>query len=260
MMFLLASSVVQLSAEDVYDWHAMDVRGDEIAVLVLCPGMNSDGAHFLSEEAWVAFAEDHQLGMIAVNFSSDPEQMYGSEQAGYYWPEQGSGDALLDAITLTYGQELPIVIYGFSGGAQFTSRFVEWVPDRIVTWAAYSAQFWDDPLAAESTPPGIVACGELDGARWFPSFSYFYKGRVLGKPWTWVSILETGHHRKGSFEVFVRAYFSSILVSESSATKALVDVDTEQMEEAEDSSLQPGLLSWLPDASLLPQWQKLHHQ
>jgi hypothetical protein len=222
--------------------------------------MNSDGVHFLAEEPWVAFAEDHKLGIIAVNFSSDPDRMYGTEQAGYYWPEQGSGMALFEAIKSTYAKDLPILIYGFSGGAQFTSRFVEWKPERIITWAAYSAQFWDDPLASESTPPGIVACGELDGARWFPSFSYFYKGRELGKPWTWVSITETGHHRKGSFEIFVRDYFSRILKTEAAVTNALVDVDTEQLQAADDSDLQPGLLSWLPNSDLLPQWQKLHHQ
>ncbi|MDQ8196213.1 hypothetical protein QEH59_17395 [Coraliomargarita sp. SDUM461004] len=260
MFLLLIGSVVQTFAEDVYDWHARDARGDEVAVLVLCPGMNSDGAHFLSEEPWVTFAEDHGLGIIAVNFSSDPERMYGVEQAGYYWPEQGSGTALLDAIDSTYGRDLPILIYGFSGGAHFTSRFVEWVPERVLTWAAYSAQFWDDPLASETSPPGIVACGELDSARWFPSFSYFYKGRELGKPWTWVSIAETGHHRKGAFETFVRAYFSQIMNSNFVTSEPFVDVDTEQVQTADDSSFQPGLLSWLPNSDLLPQWQKLHHQ
>lgn len=259
---LLSGLAFQVCAKDVYDWHAAPVDGSEVAVLVLCPGMNSDGAHFLSEESWVLFAEEHDLGMIAINFSSDPELMYNEVQQGYYWPEQGSGDALLEAIKTTYKKDLPIVIYGFSGGAHFASRFVEWKPERVITWAAYSAQFWDDPDSGSISPPGIVACGEFDGSRWFPSFSYFYKGRVLGKPWTWVSIADTGHHRKGKFEAFVRDYFSQLikLVPEEEQS-IFVDVDTEELEQVGASfEIQLGLVSWLPDENLLPQWQSLHHQ
>lgn len=257
--FALAASGLRA---DSYDWHAAEPRGDERAVLVLCPGMNSDGSHFLSEIPWVNFAEDHRLGLIALAFSSDPDDMYGDAKKGYYWPEQGSGDVLLEAVRSTYGGDLPIAIYGFSGGAQFTSRFVEWVPERILVWSAYSAQFWGKPALAETAaanPPGIVACGELDASRWFPSFSYFYQGRELGKPWTWVSIAETGHHRKGSFEEFVRNYFSKVLTAEQ-ASGLLVDVDTEDPESFKDGGLQPGLTSYLPDARLLAAWRGVHHQ
>jgi len=133
----------------------------------------------------------------------------------------------LDAIRETYGEDLPIVVYGFSGGAHFVSRFVEWVPSRVVVWSAYSAQFWDEPSLDENTPPGIVACGEFDGSRWFPTFSYYFKGRQAGKPWTWVSIAETGHHRKGAFEQFVRQYFSAVLEGSGNIVPTMVDIDTE---------------------------------
>ena len=264
--FICLSSLCALfgvgNAEDVYAWHAAPVQGDEVAVLVLCPGMNSDGAHFLEEEPWMDFADTYNLGVIAINFSSDPEKMYSAEHAGYYWPEQGSGDALLQAVNQTYGKELPLLIYGFSGGAQFTSRFAEWIPSRITVWAAYSAQFWDAPVAdsSKACPPGIVACGEYDNSRWFPSFSYFYKGRELGKPWTWVSISETGHHRKGSFEQFVRNYFAAILSTARSAG-AYVDIDTEQSSGAElTADEQAELYTWLPGEHLLEEWQALHKQ
>lgn len=264
ILLLLALACVRASAEDVYDWQAAPVRGDEVGVLVLCPGMNSNGVYFLSEEPWVDFADKNKLGLISVNFSSDPDLMYGAERRGYYWPEQGSGDALLSAIKETYGKDLPIVIYGFSGGAQFTSRFVEWVPERISVWAAYSAQFWGDPVPFDRSPPGVVACGELDGARWFPSFSYFYKGRELGKPWTWVSIPETGHHRKGPFEAFVRSYFTEILSADAaSETESFVDIDTEDLQEvdiADASQRQSGLLVWLPSTKILNEWKSIHHQ
>lgn len=256
----LVGLLMPLSGKDVYDWHAVEARGDEVAVLVLCPGMNSDGAHFLSEEPWMFFAKEHRLGVIAINFSSSPEEMYGAERSGYYWPEQGSGNALLEAVRITYGRDLPILIYGFSGGAQFASRFVEWKPERILSWAAYSAQFWDDPVSASASPSGIVACGELDSSRWFPSFSYFYKGRQLGKPWTWVSIANTGHHRKGAFESFVRSYFSTILESKVPVSGIFADVDTEDLQSNASFTRQQELQSWLPSHNLLSEWQSLHHQ
>ena len=241
------------------DWHAIEARGDEKAVLVLCPGMNSDGIHFLKEQPWLDFARENRLGLIAIHFRSDPESLYGPEREGYYWPEQGSGLVLLSAVEAEYGSDLPILIYGFSGGAQFTSRFVEWVPERIVAWAAYSAQFWDSPRPSETNPPGIVACGELDGSRWFPSYSYFFKGRELGKPWTWVSIPETGHRRKGPFEQFVRRYFGTVLKASFEDRVHMADIDTRESESVTGvGELQPGLFSWLPDEALLKDWKSIH--
>lgn len=259
ILLALSQGLITLRA-DRFDHHFLPVTGEERAVLVLCPGMNGDGAFFLEEEPWVSFAREHQLGLLAIHYRSAPEPMYTEERQGYYWPEQGSGPALLEAIETHYGKPLPIVIYGFSGGAQFASRLVEWAPERIITWAAYSAQFWDPPQAAGTNPPGIVACGEHDGVRWFPSFAYFYQGRELGKPWTWVSIRETGHVRHREFEAFVREYFACILRScESSAGDNFmyVDVGTEEAS-SESSILQPGLLAWLPDASLMAGWHGIH--
>ncbi len=248
-----------VAAEDIFDVSIRPQLGEVDGVLVLCPGMNSDGSHFLGEEPWMEFADKHNLGVIALNFSSDPELMYGEEKEGYYWPDQGSGKALLDAVNAFFGENQPILIYGFSGGAQFASRFVEWKPERIKVWAAYSAQFWDAPRPSDITPPGIVACGEYDGARWFPSYAYFYQGRELGKPWTWVSIKETGHFRKGAFERFVRDYFDAVLSQGELPASIFVDISTEELIELQDTIFQPELLSWLPNQSLAESWRKLHN-
>ena len=238
------------------DWHAIEARGDEKAVLVLCPGMNSDGIHFLKEQPWLDFARENRLGLIAIHFRSDPESLYGPEREGYYWPEQGSGPVLLSAIAAEYGAELPILIYGFSGGAQFTSRFVEWVPERIVAWAAYSAQFWDSPRPSETNPPGIVACGEYDGVRWHSSFSYFYEGRQLDKPWIWVSLPETGHYRHAALEQFVRDFFASVYNSAGPATFA--DVESGELFDAPDKSVQSELLGIFPCDTLRKAWHDVH--
>jgi hypothetical protein len=104
----------------------------------------------------------------------------------------------------------------------------------------------------------VIACGELDSARWFPSFSYFYMGREQGRPWTWVSLAETGHHRKGSFERFIRSYFASIIESGNPDGATFADIDTEEITTV--SEVQPELLTWLPSKELLEDWKSIHHQ
>ena len=58
------------------------------AVIVLAPGMNTDGAFFLKESPWMDFARRNNLGVIALNYSSSEEDLY-QNRKGYYWPEQG---------------------------------------------------------------------------------------------------------------------------------------------------------------------------
>ena len=252
--FLVLSA--SIASADSYNLHAAKVRGDEKAVLVLCPGMNQDGAFFLQESPWVDFATKNQLGLIALAYKSKPDPMYGEARQGYYWPEQGSGDALLTAIRKTYGSDLPILIYGFSGGAHFTSRFAEWVPDRVIAWAAYSAQFWDPPHVNKINPPGIVACGEHDGVRWHPSFSYFYEGRKQNKPWIWVSLPDTGHYRHGNFEQFVRDFFNGVQVS--SGNIAFADVESGELFESSEDAVQTELMAIFPNDQLIQAWRGVH--
>jgi pimeloyl-ACP methyl ester carboxylesterase len=256
LLSLLTFCVSNVSGQDSYAWHAAEVRGGEQAVLVLCPGMNGDGAFFLDESPWMDFAAAHDLGVIAIAFKSNADQMYGEAREGYYWPEQGSGDALLDAIRETYGADLPILIYGFSGGAHFTSRFTEWVPERVIAWAAYSAQFWDSPQPNEINPPGIVACGEHDGPRWHSSFAYFYEGRELGKPWTWVSLPETGHVRHGAFEGFVREFFED--VQHPTGAAAYADVESGEQFQSSGDSVQTELQAVFPNEFLIQAWRDVH--
>ena len=240
-----------------YPWQAATVQGNEIGVLVLCPGMNQDGSFFLQESPWVEFATQHQLGILSISFKSDPAKMYGQNRQGYYWPEQGSGEVLIDAIRTTYGTELPILIYGYSGGAQFASRFVEWIPQRVTAWAAYSAQFWDAPRDNSQAPPGIVACGDLDGSRWHPSFSYFYRGRTLTKNWAWVSIRNTGHVRNRPFEEFVRSFFATVQTQP--PQQVYIDVETEEIVSL-SQSIHQELLAVLPSHRLVNQWRAVHAQ
>ena len=209
---LLFLYLTAANAKDKFYFAEMQATNNESAVLVLAPGMNADGAFFLKESPWMEFAKRNNLGVIALNYSSSEEDL-SETRRGYYWPERGSGQALLDEIKRDYGKDLPIILYGFSGGAQFVSRFVDWCPDRIVAWCAYSAQFWDYPKAGSKVTQarGIVACGDQDGLRWQPSFAFYYQGRKNNRPWIWVNISNTGHNRSAKFEKFVRQFFDEEL-------------------------------------------------
>lgn len=199
-------------AKNLFNFSNISLRGNETAVLVLAPGMNTDGAFFLKELPWMAFAKRNNLGVIALNYSSSAEDLFDNRK-GYFYPEHGSGKALLDEIRRVYGKDLPIILYGFSGGAHFVSRFVDWCPDRIIAWCAYSAQFWDYPPKGTKLTKarGIVACGDKDGLRWQPTFAFYYQGRKDKRPWIWVSISNTAHNRSAKFENFVRQFFGEEL-------------------------------------------------
>ena len=213
ILIAVVSLVYALIARAEESFLFANIKNDNAsAVLVLAPGMNTNGAFFLKESSWREFAKRNNLGIIALNYSSSKEDLYYNRK-GYYYPNKGSGKALLDEIKRVYGKDLPIVLYGFSGGAQFVSRFVDWCPDRIIAWCAYSAQFWDYPkdCSKVTNARGIVACGDQDGLRWQPSFGFYYKGRKNNRPWIWVNVSNTGRNRSAKFEKFVRQFFDEEL-------------------------------------------------
>lgn len=235
------------------DFHAKQ------GVLILCPGLNGDGKILLDDRPWRIFAKDHGLGLVSISFASPPALLYGNPARGYYYPEQGSGEVLLRGLKEHYGRDLKILFYGFSAGAQFGSRFVELYPDRILSWAAYSASFWRPPMSANrSTAPGIVACGEFDAERYGPSFAYFQQGRRMDARWTWVSIGNVGHMRHKRFEEFVRAYFAAVLDGEFDHAQWL-DAETKHPTSEDERILNPALSAWLPTPEVADLWLKLHH-
>ena len=229
------------------------------AVLVLCPGCNGNGEGLVSEPAWREFAREHNLGLVGLSFASEINDLRNGK--GYYYAGRGSGKILLDGINQLFKSDLPILIYGFSGGAQFASRFVEWKPKRVAAWCAYSAGWWDEPLPSNIMPPGIVACGEDDG-RLGASLVYFKQGRAIGKPWLWIGIPNNGHSPDKRVESFVRDYFAAIMknneISRAFHSGLWVDIDLHVAVEAEMPDRHPSITGWLPDAGLFNTWQSLN--
>jgi hypothetical protein len=223
------------------------------AILVLCPGMNGNGRSLLTPK-WDDFARENQLGLAALSFASREEDL--GNGRGYYYPVQGSGQCLVEAIRAAFGHDLPLLLYGMSGGAHFTSRFVEWKPTRVVAWCAYTAGWWDQPTLSKCNPPGIVACGDED-FRYGATLSYFLQGRALGKPWTWVSLAKTGHQSSPALDEFVRSYFAAILRHET-ATAQWLDVDLKTPISRQEIETHPTLACWLPNRRTAQNWIQLH--
>lgn len=240
------------------DIHHIHTVPAPLAVLVLCPGCNGSGKNLIATPVWHEFALQHNLGLTGISFASEIRDLHNG--AGYYYAHNGSGKILLDGIQNIFGKDLPILMYGFSGGAHFTARFVEWQPKRIVAWCAYSAGWWDAPKSGNHIPPGIVACGEND-ARLGASLMYFKQGRAIGKPWLWLAIPNNGHSPDMRAEAFIRKYFAAMLAGQTDGIARhgglWVDVDTRTPVKEYVLQQHPSVTAWLPDANLLEAWQLL---
>lgn len=224
------------------------------AVLVLCPGVNGNGAALVRSPEWQKFADSNNLGLVGLSFSSPLEAIL--NRTGYYYASRGSGEVLLAGIRKIFGRDLPLLLYGISGGAHFTSRFEEWKPDRVLSWCAYSAEWWDNPQKSKFSPPGIVACGEED-SRYGATLIYFKQGRAIGKPWLWVSLANTGHHGSPKLDEFVREYFSTVLNAQGGSEK-YVDIDQKTQVEGAFVRDFPSLTACFPDARLFDSWKALN--
>jgi len=222
------------------------------AVLILCPGCNGDGKGMVQQREWQDFANREHLGLMGIHFES-PGDLLDMCQ-GYYQASKGSGKVLLKSIRSIYGRELPILIYGFSGGAHFTTRFIAWSPDRILGWCALGAGVLDQPVPARSNPPGIMACGEND-SRLGGALVFFKQGRAAQKPWLWIEVPKTGHATSTNLDNFIRSYFKSLL-HHASGTGAWVDIDLMKEISREEAQRTPSLSGWLPDRDLFKSWEQ----
>jgi len=226
-----------------------------VAVLVLAPGANGDGGALVADAGWRKFAEAKRLTLIGLSFASETDTIHGG--TGYYYAAKGSGKLLLDALDRLAGKPLPVLLYGFSGGAHFTARFAEWKPERVTAWCAYSAGWWDEPQPSAIMPSGMVVCGEEDG-RLGASLTYFKQGRALGRPWLWVGIPKSGHVQESRVVSFARDYFAVILGEVPHEPQGgWVDIEEKTVAGEDLSRYHPTSIGWLPDMRLFPKWKEL---
>lgn len=243
----------ELSRADIYiDRYQGDARG----TLVLCPGQNGNGQELIENRSWVQFAAQEHLNLVGLSFASTDSALANNQ--GYVVASGGSGQELLDGLRQAFGSnQPPLLIYGFSRGAQFTYSFTRMKPDLVLSWCAYSATQWETPNDGPQDVKGIIACGDEDESNYSFSVLQFLKGRSMEKPWTWVSLSHTGHVRSTALDDFVRVYFSSILAHPE--IKGLwLDVDTKTPVIAADLKEHPTLAVWLPNENVAQVWKNLH--
>jgi poly(3-hydroxybutyrate) depolymerase len=240
-----------LTRADIY---IVPAEGNPAGTLILCPGHNGNGEGMVNESEWNDFARRQNLNLVGLSFASNDNP----QDSGYFKPETGAGGVLLTGLRQAFGSRLgPVFLYGFSRGAQFAYGFAHWKPDLVLAWCAYSATEWDNPAQESREPRGIIACGDQDEPNYSTAALQFLKGRSMGKPWTWVSLADTGHVRSVPLETFARAYFASILLHPSGAGIWL-DVDTKAPLVAEQVQEHPTLASWLPDEKVAEVWKNIH--
>ena len=243
-----------------------------VATLVLAPGSNGDGEGMTTDAHWIRFAENKRLMLVGLAFASSTDALH--DGTGYYYASKGSGKLLLDALDRLTGKPLPVLLYGFSGGAHFTARFAEWKPERVTAWCAYSAGWWDTPVPSSSHPFGIIACGESDG-RLGASLFYFKAGRAVGRPWLWVGVPGSAHVQDARVAAFARDAFAVVLDGmpqpdtrgrgqttehadkRNTGRGGWVDIEDKTIAATDLPLRQPTLAGWLPDMSLFPKWQAL---
>lgn len=230
------------------------VRYKPVACLVMCPGINGDGQSYFDSSALRAFAEGHRLALAGVSFASNQEALDAGK--GYYSAAEGSGKALLSVVDARVYGNCPLLLYGFSGGAHFVSSFVETFPERVTAWCAYSAAWWEEPKPSRRSPPGVVACGNLDSARLKETHDYFTQGRKLNKPWCYLELTDLGHSESENIFKFVYAYFDGVLEG---------NISTGQWRSSHSKTLlfpplgPSTLISvWLPNKKASDLWQILH--
>lgn len=202
---------------------------------------------------WQTFAKENDLALCGLSFASTMDDL--TNGFGYYYPAKGSGELLVSTLRKALRKDYPLLFFGFSAGAQFTARFAEWNPTKVIAWCAYAAGSWDKPSELKNAPPGIVACGEDDG-RYGAALGYFLQGRAVGRRWTWVSLADTGHQMNAKLDDFVRAFFRQAIHSPS--VPEWRDVDLKTMLTDDEASKQPTLACWLPSHEIAQAWQEIH--
>jgi hypothetical protein len=250
--------ILQPPTEDISRaelWVGKNIQGVK-GVLVICPGVNWDKPENLKKWHWRELAMKENLGIVSLSFASEVKTIH---EKGYYYMNSGSGEILLKGIEKIYGKPLPLVMYGFSGGAHFVSNFVEQYGGRVICFAAHSAGWWSEPADMSVTTPGLISCGHLDEDRFLPSKKFYNAGRRLGRPWLWVGQPKLGHSSPDEYEKFAASYFRSVMKGkpENQVAVRLTTGEVVEKKKWVEHDLDP-LYGLLPESGFKAEWQRVH--
>jgi dienelactone hydrolase len=181
-------------------------------VLLLQPGINAPGERHVSEPEWQDFARKHRLVIMGVGFKAVGVD---TRTTGYYYPEQGSGPAMMQAIEAVCAKtgipKQPVLVFGFSGGAHFGHRFALWKPEMVRAYAVYAAGWWEKPTAALKNIPGLVSWGSED-YRKTATGDFAREALRLGLPVISCEFSGLGHAVDGRVTRLVQTFFEQTLL------------------------------------------------
>jgi hypothetical protein len=231
------------------------------AVLVFCQDPWTHPWDELRDPVWQQFARENHLDLAAAGFDSKPALRRAG--GGFYAAEHESGPMLLGALDSAFGSAagsgLPLILYGCAGGGPFAARVAGWKPERVLTWCAYSND-WFFPPAAERLPvPAIIACDRGALQNGAPAEKFFLAGRAEGKPWTLLSLAGHPDRCRQSMDEFFRQYVPAVLATQLPVADAGVWADpfSGRVLSSLDLMTEPARAAWLPNAELQQRWADL---
>jgi pimeloyl-ACP methyl ester carboxylesterase len=231
-------------------------------VLVLCPGYNGDGEFLLRQKEWQDFAKQRGLALVALSFASEQRELSPQVGRGYYYVERGSGKLLLEGLRKIIGRDVPICIFGVSGGGHFAHRFVYQFPERVRVWAVYSIGWYAEaPPLACAKPPGVFLCG-MDDERLGATRDAFLSARRANWQMCWLGVPNNGHSIDAGAADFARVYFSEVLKKPVNNAGLWRFVNGQESTQGNAAGLEGRGLEgfwvklWFPSDSALAAWQR----
>ena len=221
-------------------------------ILFLAGGTDSDARPWLNYAHWRELADKEHLVLIAAFLRGAGE--------AYEVASRGSGQALLDAIA-TFAKEggrpelnqLPIIMYGHSAGAQFGFNFACWKPDRVrAIVCVKSGPLPEPPRGVSANFAALFIVGERDQpGRVREVARSFAAGRSKGARWCLALQPNAGHGAEGCrdlAEAFIQAINSA--APERPRYAELAASDNLQTTATTDSNW-----SWLPNDPFSQVWR-----
>ena len=150
-----------------YDPANPATKGKVYRILFICPVYNGDGLNVITKHSLIPVAEANGWFVVSPTFKQNKSETHDRKKS-YYYPEEFSGQAVLNALDLI-AKKYPVdtnrlLLKGLSGGGQFVHRFALWAPDRVTAVAVNSCSWFDDPTPVAAKFPWLVTIGESDPA------------------------------------------------------------------------------------------------
>ena len=227
-------------------------RNKPYPVLVYFGGRNCSGEKEASGKlGWSDWADENDVFLVCPGFKDD----------NYWDPEEWSGRALFDALSLIKRKyridDAKVSYYGYSAGSQAANLFPAWRSNRTRVWASHACGVFHEPKAAMRGIAGLVTCGDADMARYLISRAFVEKARRRGLDIIWKSFQNHPHDVSPDSLRLARAFFSYHL-SETKSAVAFVGDDQEgvyyEEESAEAKFVAPLDRVRLPSKSVADAW------